>query len=102
VRRWKQSKPGGAYDVKEVIAQGFGGLGQQQVSGLALGNDGLLYISCGAGDNLVEGSDGSRATVLRTGAIFRCRLDGSKMETFAIGLHNPHRDSAFDAAFNLF
>ena len=47
-------------------------------------------------------SDGSRATVLRTGAVFRCRPDGSRMETFSIGYRNPYRDIAYDDKFNLF
>jgi putative membrane-bound dehydrogenase-like protein len=102
VRRFKQSKPGGAYDTKEIIAQGFGGLGHRQVSGLTIGPDGWLYITAGDGDNFVEGADGSRATVLRTGAVFRCRPDGSRLHTYAIGFCNPYRDVAFDAEGNLF
>ena len=102
VRRFKQKESGGDYGIKEVIARGFGGLGHQQVSGLTLGNDGRLYITCGGGDHYVEGSDGSRATVLRTGAVFRCRPDGSHLETFALGFVNPYRDAAFDAEGNLF
>lgn len=86
----------------QVIAQGFCGFHHHQVSGLTIGNDGWLYITSGDDDNFVEGSDGSRATVLRTGAVFRCRPDGSKMHTFAIGFRNPYRDVAFDAAYNLF
>jgi len=102
VRRYKQSKPGGPYDVKEVIAQGFCGFHHHQVSGLTIGNDGWLYITSGDDDNYVEGSDGSRATVLRTGAVFRCRPDGSKMQIYAIGFRNPYRDVVFDEAANLF
>ena len=46
VRRYRQSMKGdGPYDVKEVIAQGFGGVHHAQVSGLTLGNDGWLYIT---------------------------------------------------------
>jgi putative membrane-bound dehydrogenase-like protein len=102
VRRFKQSRPDGPYDVKEVIAQGFCGFHHHQVSGMTIGNDGWLYLTSGDDDNFVEGSDGSRATVLRTGAIFRCRPDGSKMQTYALGFRNPYRDVAFDTAFNLF
>ena len=102
VRRWKQSKPGGGYDTKEIVAQGFGGWDRHQVSGMTIGHDGWLYITCGDGDNCVEGSDGSRATVLRSGAIFRCKPDGSKLHTFAMGFYNPHRDAAFDLGGNLF
>jgi putative membrane-bound dehydrogenase-like protein len=102
VRRYKQSKPGGPYDVKQTIARGFCGYHHHQVSGLTIGNDGWLYVTSGDDDNVVEGSDGSRATVLRTGAVFRCRPDGSKVQVFSIGYRNPYRDVAFDAAFNMF
>ncbi|AMV28344.1 HEAT repeat protein [Gemmata sp. SH-PL17] len=102
VRRWKQSKPNGPWDVRETVAQGFCGFHHHQVSGLTLGNDGMLYLTSGDDDNFVEGSDGSRATVLRTGAVFRCRPDGSKMETYSIGYRNPYRDIAYDDKFNLF
>jgi putative membrane-bound dehydrogenase-like protein len=102
VRRFKQKESGGNYTIKEVIARGFGGLGHHQVSGLTIGNNGWLYITSGGGDNYVEGSDGSRATVLRTGAVFRCRPDGSHMQTFALGFVNPYRDVVFDVEGNLF
>jgi putative membrane-bound dehydrogenase-like protein len=102
VRRYRQGKPGGPYDVVEVVAQGFGGFGRRQVSGLTVGPDGWLYVACGAGDNVVEGSDGSRATVLRSGAVFRCRPDGSKLSVFALGLCDPHGGLAFDALGNAF
>lgn len=102
VRRWKQSRPGGPWDVREVVAQGFCGFHHHQVSGLTIGNDGLLYLTSGDDDNFVEGSDGSRATVLRTGAVFRCRPDGSKMETYSLGYRNPYRDLAYDERFNFF
>lgn len=102
VQRYRQSVPGGKYDVRETIAQGFCGFHHHQVSGLTIGNDGLLYITSGDDDNFVEGSDGSRATVLRTGAVFRCRPDGSKMEVYSIGWRNPYRDMVFDERFNWF
>ncbi|QJW93691.1 PVC-type heme-binding CxxCH protein [Frigoriglobus tundricola] len=102
VRRWKQSRPNGPWDVRETVAQGFCGFHHHQVSGLTIGNDGLLYITSGDDDNVVEGSDGSRTTVLRTGAVFRCRPDGSKMETFSQGYRNPYRDIAYDDRFNFF
>lgn len=101
VRRFKQ-QPDGGWGKKEVIAQGFCGWHHHQVSGLTIGNDGWLYITSGDNDNVVEGSDGSRATVLRTGAIFRCRPDGSKMHVYSIGYRNPYRDVAFDDKFNMF
>ena len=102
VRRWKQSRPNGPWDVRETIAHGFCGFHHHQVSGLTIGNDGMLYLTSGDDDNVVEGSDGSRATVLRTGAVFRCRPDGSKMEAFSMGYRNPYRDIAYDDKFNFF
>ena len=101
VRRYQQ-QPDGSWGKKEIIAQGFCGWHHHQVSGLTIGNDGWLYITSGDNDNIVEGSDGSRATALRTGAIFRCRPDGSKMHVHSIGYRNPYRDVAFDANFNMF
>jgi putative membrane-bound dehydrogenase-like protein len=102
VRRFKQSQSGGPYDRKEVIAQGFCAFHHHQVSGLTIGNDGWLYVTAGDNDNFVEGSDGSRATVLRTGGIFRMKPDGTQVETYSIGYRNPYRDVAFDDAANMF
>ena len=102
VRRYRQSQPGGPYDVKQIIAQGFCGFHHHQVSGVAMGPDGWLYITAGDDDNYVEGSDGSRSTVLRTGAVFRCRPDGSVMHAYSMGYRNPYRDVAFDTSFNIF
>lgn len=91
----KEAKP-------ETVALGFGGRGHGQVSGMALGPGGWLYITAGEGDHVVQGSDGSRATVLGSGAIFRCRPDGSRIEVYSIGYHNPYREVAFDASGNMF
>jgi quinoprotein glucose dehydrogenase len=102
VRRYRQQQPGGKWDLRETIAQGFCGFHHHQVSGLTIGPDGWLYITSGDDDNFAEGSDGSRATVLRAGAVFRCKPDGSKMETFSIGYRNPYRDLALDSRLNWF
>ena len=105
VRRYRQSKADGPFDVRQVVAQGFAGYGRNQVSGLTIGNDGCLYITCGSGDNHVEATDGSLATVLGSGAVFRCQLDatgGSKIEVYASGFCNPRGNVAFDADFNMF
>lgn len=105
VRRYRLSalgRPGSAKIKPQIVAQGFAGLGRHQVSGLTIGNDGWLYIAAGAADNRVEGPDGSRAAVLRSGAVFRCRPDGSHLHTFALGFCNPYGNAAFDALGNLF
>jgi quinoprotein glucose dehydrogenase len=102
VRRYKQSRQNGPWDLRETIAQGFCGFHHHQVSGLTIGLDGKLYITSGDDDNFVEGSDGSRANVLRAGAVFRCNPDGSQMETFSLGYRNPYRDIAYDNKYNYF
>jgi putative membrane-bound dehydrogenase-like protein len=103
VRRYKLADLGeGKKPKAEVIAHGFCGFHHHQVSGLTIGNDGWLYVTSGDDDNFAEGSDGSRATVLRTGAVFRCRPDGSKLHTFALGFRNPYRDVALDETYNVF
>ncbi|MGF1578566.1 MAG: PVC-type heme-binding CxxCH protein [Gemmataceae bacterium] len=102
VRRYKQEAPEGPYGKKEVIAQGFCGFHHHQVSGLTIGNDGWLYITSGDDDNFVEGSDGAKVNVLRTGAVFRCRPDGRQMHEFARGFRNPYRNVAFDTKFHMF
>jgi putative membrane-bound dehydrogenase-like protein len=116
VRRWRQgvqvgiggpgterpANPTDPWSLRETIAQGFCGFHHHQVSGITLGNDGLLYITSGDDDNFAEGADGSRATVLRTGAVFRCKPDGSNLEVFSTGYRNPYRDLAYDDKFNFF
>jgi putative membrane-bound dehydrogenase-like protein len=102
VRRYKQSRKGGPWDVREVIAQGFCGFHHHQVSGLSFGNDGKLYITSGDDDNFAEGADGTRATVMRTGAVFRCNPDGTQLEEYSRGYRNPYRDLAHDSKFNWF
>lgn len=102
VRRYKMNGAEGPFGKKEVIGQGFCGFHHHQVSGMTIGNDGWLYITSGDDDNFVEGSDGSRVNVLRTGAVFRCRPDGSQMHMFAMGFRNPYRDVAFDVYGNMF
>jgi HEAT repeat protein/glucose/arabinose dehydrogenase len=97
VRRHKRSKPTGPFDEKEVVARGFA-----QVSGLCIGPDGWLYLNASAGDHHAEGSDGTRATVLRSGAIFRCRPNGGRLHLFALGVNHLRQGGAFDLAGHLF
>ena len=116
VRRWRQGvqvgvggpgserpvNPTDPWSLRETIAQGFCGFHHHQVSGLSIGPDGWLYITTGDDDNVVEGSDGHRATVLRTGAVFRCKPDGSQMEVFSLGYRNPYRSIVHDDKFHWF
>jgi len=102
VIRRSRSQADGPFDVEEEILRGLCGFHHHQVSGLAISHDGWMYVTSGDDDNRAEGSDGSRATVLRTGAIFRCRPDGSHVLEFARGFRNPYRNVVFDEMYNMF
>jgi glucose/arabinose dehydrogenase len=95
VRRHRPARLGEPPGVKEVVVRSL------RATGLTLGPDGWLYVSAGRGDHRVEGADGSRATVLGTGAVFRCRPDGGRMHPFATGFTRPGR-GAFDLAGQMF
>jgi HEAT repeat protein/glucose/arabinose dehydrogenase len=96
--RYKRSKPGAPYDVQEEIIRGFGGKLFAPVSGISIGPDGWLYLTVHEGDHFAEGSDGSRATVLQTGAVFRCRPDGSRLHVYAQGLRRPEAHIVWDVS----
>ena len=68
--------------------------------GITLGNDGWLYISRGNNGSVayrIEGTDQSFLEGFGDGGqVIRCRLDGSQLESFAIGFWNP-----FDIEFDL-
>jgi putative membrane-bound dehydrogenase-like protein len=102
VRRSRSAKPGGRFEIKEEIARGFCGSINEPVMGLAIGNEGWLYISCQAADHDVEGTGGSRVKILRTGAVFRCRPDGSRMQVCSVGYSIVGGSVAFDRSMNPF
>jgi putative heme-binding domain-containing protein len=88
--------------IEQEIVRGLCGFHHHQASGVAFSFDGWMFITSGDDDNRAEGSDGSRATVLRTGAIFHCRPDGSLITEHARGFRNPYRNVAFDHFGNMF
>ncbi len=99
LERWADEDGDGKFETRTVLADGFSADGRHGLSGMTLGADGWLYLTAGDGDHHVVGPDGSRVELARTGGVFRCRPDGSKLQVFAIGLCNPHGQVAFDAAF---
>jgi len=102
VVRFKDRDGDGKFEVREVIASGFGNDdSHHRVSGIVMGPDGWLYLTTGDSDAHAKGSDGSTATVLRSGGVFRCRPDGSRMENVAFGMRNPWGNVAFDDGFHI-
>lgn len=100
----KDTKQTGTADVKQSLARGFGVrtafLGHD-MHGLRIGPDGRLYFSIGDRGANATAVDGSRVVNTETGAVYRCNLDGSGLEIFAVGLRNP-QELAFDKFGNLF
>ncbi len=100
----QDNRRSGSADTRTSLAKGFGirtaFLGHD-LHGLRIGPDGRLYFTVGDRGANATGIDGSRAVNPETGAVYRCNLDGSGLEIFALGLRNP-QELAFDQFGNLF
>lgn len=94
----------GAAEQRDRVWTGFGvriALRGHDMHGLALGPDGKLYWSIGDRGYHVTLPDGRVLADPRSGAVFRCRRDGTGLELFCTGLRNP-QELAFDDFGNLF
>jgi quinoprotein glucose dehydrogenase len=100
----QDNKRSGSADSRTSLSKGFGVrtafLGHD-LHGLRIGPDGRLYFTVGDRGANATAIDGSRAVNTETGAVYRCNLDGSGLEIFAVGLRNP-QELAFDRFGNLF
>jgi putative heme-binding domain-containing protein len=78
----------GKADRRRVLLSGFGHSDNGSLHGLVFGPDGLLYMTTGEPDGYaLKGRDGK--TVSGTsGALIRCKPDGSELEVVARGFEN--------------
>jgi quinoprotein glucose dehydrogenase len=93
----------GRADAQRSMSHGYGvhvGYLGHDLHGLAIGPDGRLYFSMGD-RGLHVPSGGSVYHLPDTGTVLRCELDGTNLETFAVGFRNP-QELAFDERGNLF
>ncbi|MCI0360525.1 MAG: hypothetical protein L0211_18770 [Planctomycetaceae bacterium] len=88
--------------IEQTLIRGLSDKSADQTGGLAQGLDGALYLAIGGTVNRAESWDRSKATILGSGAIFRFRPDGSKMQEFARGFAIPTGSPAQDAVGNFF
>ena len=101
--RFRDQDGDGKFEERQTVLTGFGNdNSHHRLSGIAIGPDGWLYLTTGDSDAHARGPDGSEATVLRSGGVFRCKPDGSKLEVFAFGMRNPWGNVAFDDEFHVF
>ena len=96
-------KPDGGLELKsEIIIKGIAGFNEYQVNALTFGPDGWLYFHFPPGDSLLEGTDGKKIRVLRTGGIARCKTDGKNLELYSTGIRQAQGNLSFDLQGNLF
>ncbi len=102
LEKWSDEDGDGRFESRSVLLDGFAAMDRRGLGGATLGQDGWLYLATGDNDNHVVAPDGSRVDLDRTGGVFRCRPDGSKLALFAMGLRNPYKGLAFDGHFDPF
>ncbi len=94
----------GVADERIVLSDGYGvrvAFRGHDMHGLVIGPDGRLYFSIGDRGYHVTTDDGRTLADPQSGAVFRCELDGSKLEVFATGMRNP-QELAFNDVGDLF
>ena len=89
---------------EQLVATGFQvhmGQGGHNLSGVAVGPDGRIYWSLGDKGHYVKTTEGKTFHMPNSGAIFRCELDGTKVDRYSSGERNA-QELAFDSFGNLF
>jgi putative membrane-bound dehydrogenase-like protein len=102
--RMRDTDGDGVANVHDAVHAGFGirtALRGHDMHGLTIGPDGRLYWSIGDRGYRVARPGGGEIADTRSGAVFRCRPDGSELEVFCRGLRNP-QELAFNEWGDLF
>lgn len=102
--RLRDGGPNGAAATRESLSFGYGvrySFTGHDMHGLIIGPDGRLYFTFGDRGAHVKTMEGETIALPDEGAVFRCELDGTKMELVHRGLRNP-QELAFDNHGNLF
>ena len=97
-------KDGILREAPESMFEGFGvrtALRGHDMHGLVIGMDGLIYWSIGDRGYHLTTREGVVLADPKSGAVFRCRPDGTHLELFATGLRNP-QELAFNEFGDLF
>lgn len=101
--RWfREASNSPTFSESGSLASGFGvhiGVTGHDLHGLAVGPEGKIYFSVGDRGMHIR-HEGETLAYPDTGAVLRCRPDGSGLEVVAIGLRNP-QELAFDDLGNL-
>ena len=102
--RLRDTDGDGVANTHEAVHHGFGvrtALRGHDMHGLVIGPDGRLYWSIGDRGYRIALPDGRVLADTATGAVFRCKPDGSDLEVFCRGLRNP-QELAFNEWGDLF
>ena len=102
--RFRDANGDGVADSTDAVFTGFGvrsALRGHDMHGLIVGPDGRIYWSIGDRGYKVVTKEGVTLADPKSGAVFRCRPDGSELELFATGLRNP-QELAFNEFGDLF
>ena len=79
---------GGKADRRTVILSGFGHTDNGSLHGLIFGPDGLLYMTMGSPDGYKLRRNDGAVLEGQSGALIRCRPDGSEPEVVCRGFVN--------------
>ncbi|MDA1261916.1 MAG: HEAT repeat domain-containing protein [Planctomycetota bacterium] len=102
--RLRDANADGIADTTDSMFGGFGvrtALRGHDMHGLTIGIDGRIYWSIGDRGYHVKTREGEVLSDPKSGAVFRCRPDGTQLELFATGLRNP-QELAFNEYGDLF